>query len=167
MLRFFLNPDSHAYLRGLETEFGESTNSIRLELNRFEAAGMLESFTKGNKKVYKANKKHPLFNEIRLILHKQIGIDQIVEKVIHKLGNVEKVYLIGDMAYGIGNGPLELMLVGENIDRKNLNKLVDKAEHLIHRNVLYTIVNSVGSKRYLKENAGRLLLWERNDDHPV
>ena len=39
LLKFFLNSNTTAYLRGLEEEFGESTNSIRLELNRFEKAG--------------------------------------------------------------------------------------------------------------------------------
>ncbi len=51
-----------AYLRSLENEFGESSNAIRIELNRFEEAGMLVSFTEGNKKLFKANTEHPLFH---------------------------------------------------------------------------------------------------------
>jgi len=164
MLRFFLNPDSHSYLRGLETEFGESTNSIRLELNRFEAAGMLESFAEGNKKVYKANQRHPLYNDISKILQKQIGIDQVVEKVIQKLGNVDKVYLTGDMAHGIGNGPLELLLVGENISKANLDKLVDKVRLLIRRDVRCIIFGNNEAKKYLKENRSGLLLWNKIDE---
>jgi hypothetical protein len=162
MLRFFLNPDSHSYLRGLEAEFGESTNSIRIELNRFEKAGMLESFSAGNKKVYKANTKHPLYSEIRMILQKHVGIDQVVEKLIQKLGNVDKVYLTGNMANGIGDGPLELLLIGENINRANLNKLIEKVEHLIHRSVLYTISDSVNAKTALETGNGSLLLWIKN-----
>jgi hypothetical protein len=165
MLRFFLNPDSHSYLRGLEAEFGESTNSIRIELNRFEKAGMLESFSAGNKKVYKANKKHPLYSEIRKILQKHVGIDQVVEKVIQKLGNVDKVYLTGNMANGIGNGPLELLLVGKNINSANLNKLIEKVENLIHRSVLCTISEKVNSKIAFETGSGTLLLWEKNSNN--
>ena len=40
-MKFFLNPTTQAYLRGLAAEFGESTNSIRLELNRLEKAKQL------------------------------------------------------------------------------------------------------------------------------
>ena len=36
LLKFFLNSNSKAYLRGLEQEFAESTNAIRVELNKFE-----------------------------------------------------------------------------------------------------------------------------------
>jgi hypothetical protein len=62
LLKFFLNSRSRSYLRGLETEFGDSTNAIRLELNRFEKAGMLKSYTEGNKKFFQANTDHPLYN---------------------------------------------------------------------------------------------------------
>ena len=55
LLKFFLNSSSRSYLRGLETEFGDSSNAIRLELNRFEKAGMLKTCTEGNKKYFQAN----------------------------------------------------------------------------------------------------------------
>ena len=54
LLKFFLNSKATSYLRGLESEFGESSNGIRIELNRFEKAGMLSSFVKGNKKYFKS-----------------------------------------------------------------------------------------------------------------
>ncbi len=58
--KFFLNSSTRAHLRGLESEFGESSNGIRIELNRFEEAGLLHSLRDGNKKVYQANSGHPL-----------------------------------------------------------------------------------------------------------
>ena len=56
LLKFFLNSNTTAYLRSLEEEFGESTNSIRIELNRFEKAGFLASHSQANKKVFKVKK---------------------------------------------------------------------------------------------------------------
>jgi len=41
--KFFLNSSTKAHLRGLESEFGESSNAIRVELNRLEGAGLLIS----------------------------------------------------------------------------------------------------------------------------
>ena len=64
LLKFFLNSKTTAYLRSLESEFGDSTNAIRLELNRLEKAGMLSSFMQGNKKMFTANTQHPLFSEV-------------------------------------------------------------------------------------------------------
>ena len=43
LLKFFLNSETKSYLRNLEQEFGESTNGIRVELNRLEGAGLLKT----------------------------------------------------------------------------------------------------------------------------
>jgi len=135
----FLNPDSKGYLRGLEDEFGESSNAIRIELNRFEAAGMLESYLDKNKKIYKANKKHPLYSLINEVIHKQLGFDQILEKVIQKLGSVSQVYLTGPLSQGLNQGPLEIILIGDKINVANLNQLVEKVEKTIERSITHTI----------------------------
>ena len=78
LLKFFLNSHATAYLRSLESEFGESSNGIRLELNRLEKAGLLCSESEGNKKIFRANTTHPLFSEIHNIVMKHIGLDQVV-----------------------------------------------------------------------------------------
>ena len=41
LLIFFINPETRAYLWELAKEFGESTNSVRLELNRLTKAKLL------------------------------------------------------------------------------------------------------------------------------
>ena len=112
LMKFFLNSSTRAHLRGLESEFGESSNAIRVELNRFENAGLLNSQPDGNKKIYQANSKHPLFRDIHNIILKETGIDRVIEKVIHRLGNLICVYLTGDFARGKDSRVIELILVG-------------------------------------------------------
>jgi len=138
LLKFFLNSRTTAYLRGLESEFGESTNAIRLELNRLEQAGMLTSSADGNKKVFRANTRHPLFGEIHNILLKHIGLDRIIENVIERLGDVDKVYLAGEFSRGLDSQIIDLIFVG-SIDKGYLVKLIDKVEGLIKRKVRYII----------------------------
>ena len=58
------------YLRNLESDLGDNTNAIRVELNKLEEAGLLLSFVKGNKKYFQSNSKHPLFSDIQSILMK-------------------------------------------------------------------------------------------------
>jgi DNA-binding transcriptional regulator PaaX len=60
LLKFFSNQGNQAYLRALADEFGESTNAVRVELNRLSDAGLLESEPVGNTILYKANQKHPI-----------------------------------------------------------------------------------------------------------
>lgn len=164
LLRFFLNPGTTAYLRGLAEEFDESTNSIRLELNRFEDAGMLVSESKGNKKLFKANDKHPLFGDLRNILMKYIGIDRVIEVIIDRMGRVEKMYLTGDYAKGKDSGIIDIVLVGD-IDKEYLVKMVGKAEKLIDRKVRFLTYDSGEWEKYHYSlngtgNEKYLLLWE-------
>ena len=160
-LRFFLNAGSKSYLRGLESEFGESTNAIRLELNRFEEAGLLVSMMDKNKKMFMANKQHPLYEEIRSIVKKSMGLDQLVEKVVHKLGNVTRAYITGRIARGLDDQEIDFVLVGDDIDQTFLANLLEKVEKLIRRRVKCFILRDEEEKEYLTGFPEALLLWEK------
>lgn len=159
LLKFFLNSNTKAYLRSLETEFGESSNAIRLELNRFEEAGMLISSSEGNKKLFQANTQHPLFKELHNILLKTFGLDSIIETVIKRLGEVRQVWLTGDLAKGLDAPIVDLIFVG-NIDRVYLLNLTEKAEKLISRKIRYVIYSEAECADGLKNvSPPPFLLW--------
>ncbi len=141
LLKFFLNPSTSAHLRGLSAEFNESSNAIRLELNRLEEAGMLETVNRGNKKVFQVNTKHPLFPSINQIIKKYMGIDQIVENILKGLGNLDKVYMSGSLANGIESDVIDLVLVGE-INKDYLLTTIEKAEKAIGKKIRYLTYNS-------------------------
>ena len=160
LLRFFLNSKSRSYLRNLESEFDESTNSIRIELNRFEKAGLLSSALEGNKKIYFANNRHPLYGDIQNILKKYVGFDQIIEKVIRKLGSVKEAYITGNLAKGLDSKSVNLVLVGEKIDREYLGRLAEKIGKLIQREIRYEIISREQVAGFIKTNPGTLLIFE-------
>jgi hypothetical protein len=139
--KFFLNSSTKAHLRGLESEFGESSNAIRVELNRFESAGLLKSQMEGNKKVFHANRNHPLFKDIHNIILKETGIDRVIENVIHRIGNLLYVYLTGDFAKGMDSDVIDIILVGDCIDCDYLGKKVKQAEDIVGRKVRYTLLD--------------------------
>jgi predicted nucleotidyltransferase len=163
--KFFLNSSTKAHLRGLESEFGESTNAIRLELNRFEEAGLLHSLRDGNKKIYQANRSHPLFGDIHSIIMKEAGIDRVIEKVIHRIGNLICVYLTGDFARGKDSPVIDLILVGENIDREYLARKVVQAEELVGRKVSYVVLHPDEADNHLLhvKPADLLPLWNSGE----
>jgi hypothetical protein len=162
MLKFFLNINSTGYLRGLEPEFNESTNAIRLELNRFENVGLLHTISKGNKKIYHANTGHPLFHDINSLIRKYVGIDEIIEKVISHLGDPREVYLIGDLAEGIDSKDISILVVGEDIDHNYLGTLCDKTQNLISRKIRYAVFTVEEFKQQLPvlNKAQLLLVWQ-------
>jgi hypothetical protein len=165
LLKFFLNSSSQAHLRNLESEFGESTNSIRLELNKFELAGLLKSEMKGNKKVFSANTGHPLFQDIHNIILKTVGFDQIIDRVVTKLGNVQVAYVTGDFARGIDTQIIDLVLVGNDINQEYLIKLATITEEMISRRIRYVIFHPEEFENYRKKLTARdmLLIWRSEE----
>ena len=93
LIKFFINITNKGYLNSLANEFGESTNSVRKELNNLSSAGYLEKNTQNNKVIYKANISHPLFKTIQKIIHTHLGIEEILETVYNRTGDVKKVIL--------------------------------------------------------------------------
>ena len=160
LLKFFLNSNTVSYLRGLESEFGESSNAIRIEVNRLEQAGMLKTEILGNKKMYTANKEHPLFNEIHSILMKNIGLDTVIDEVIERLGHVSKVYLIGEFSKGLDSDIIDLIFIG-SVDKIYLLNLVEKTEGLVSRKIRYIIYTEEQFEKLdmSKFNPQPLLLW--------
>jgi len=162
LLKFFLNSNSRAYLRNLESEFGESTNAIRLELNKLETAGLLKSELQGNKKLFRANTSHPLFQDIHNILLKTLGFDQIIDRVVTKLGNVDMAFVTGDFARGMDTQIIDLVFVGSNINQEYLVRLVNKTEELISRRIRYMIFHPEEFESYRKTLTSKdmLLIWK-------
>lgn len=161
LLKFFLNSDSTSYLRNLETEFKESSNSIRVELNRFEEAGLLKTKITGNKKMYRANKRHPLYSDLHNIIKKYTGLDQIIEKIIKKLGDVEKVYVTGEIAQGMDSRIIDLIFTGKRINKTYLIELIEKAEKLIGKKIRFVIYKEKEFNKIVKQMNGRMfLLWQ-------
>ena len=161
LVKFFLNPSLKAYLRQLANEFGESTNSVRIELNRLKKAGLLESYNEGNTVVYKAKQNHPLFPEIRKIVTKVTGIDSVVESLIQRIGNMEQAYLVGDYAKGKDSGLIDVVLIGE-LDQNILQEAIQTAEKLIDRKIrTLVLTKDEFEDNTLKKNEPFLLLWSK------
>ena len=142
-------------------EFGESSNAVRLELNRFEQAGLLKSEAKGNKKLFRANVIHPLYKDINSIISKTIGIDKIVDEVVAMLGKVEEAYVTGDFAVGKNGKTIDILLVGIDINKDFLHRLIDKTESLINRKIRYLILSPSEVGAHLGDEKDSMLIWRK------
>ena len=145
----------------MEHELDESPNALRIELAKFEKANMLIAEQEGNKKMYRVNTKHPLFNDIRNIVLKTIGFDQIIDNVITRMGDIEKVYITGSFARGVNSNVIDLLFVGNSINKEYLLNLIEKVEKMIKRRIRYlTIIPKELPDHILVGENDALLLWD-------
>lgn len=149
LVKFFLNSSNKSYLNSLASEFGESTNSVRKELNNLSKAGYLLKKNHENKIYYSANVKHPLFGVIHSIIKKHLGIENIIQKILLRIGDVNKIILLGDYAEGIDSGYIEVLIVGNKINEEYLNKIRPKIEQEINRKVNFLITSTGTSQKGL------------------
>jgi predicted nucleotidyltransferase len=162
LLRFFLNTETRGYLRNLETEFGESTNSIRIELNRFEEAGLLVSKVEKNKKIFQANISHPLFREINSIVRKSVGLDQMIEKIVKRIGGVRRAYITGELARGLDTREVDLAIIVDDYDKEYLSHLITKVQELVKRKINCILLKEEEEPVYIGKAENKLLIWEEN-----
>tara|TARA_B100001248_G_C27394796_1_gene464789 strand:- start:1226 stop:1732 length:507 start_codon:yes stop_codon:yes gene_type:complete len=149
LVKFFVNIANKGYLNSLASEFGESTNSVRKELNNLTNAGYLKKKVSNNKVIYSANHNHPLFNILQSIVRKHLGIEDIIDKILNKIGDIDKIILLGDYAKGIDSGLIEVLIVGRKIDKKYLDKIQPKIEIEIKRKINFFITSTVTSHQGL------------------
>jgi hypothetical protein len=141
-----------AHLNGLANEFGESTNSIRKELNNLYSAGYLLKSKSNNKIEYNVNPNHPLYETMRKVVMKHLGLEDIVETVLEKMGTIEKIILIGDYAKGIDSGNIEVILTGRDLDMEYISNIEKKMEKLINRKVTFYL-----SSKFLSDQQNIIL----------
>jgi len=160
LMRLFLNPNQHAYIRELADEMSASPSQVREELNNLNATGLLQTEKQGRQINYSANQDHPLYPELHSMVKKALGMDRILDSILDRLGNVELVLLLDDYAQGKDTGLIDLVLVGD-IDRNNLDDLVRKTEKYIIRKIRTLVLSRDEFQQFRKTivNRPQLVLW--------
>ena len=141
LIRFFLNLAKSSHLRRLASDFNESTNSIRLELNNLSGAGYLVKKKVGNRVKYLANSKHPLFRIIVKLVRKHTGIENIISNILSSIDNIKAIYLVGDYAKGIDSGSIKIYVKAKIKDKKYISEVLEKTEKKINRKIV--LVNKI------------------------
>jgi hypothetical protein len=147
LIKFFINQANSGYLNGLASEFNESTNSIRKELNHLSEAGYLEKFKDQNKVAYKANTNHPLFEILQKVVYKHLGLEEIIERVLERMGPVQTILLVGDYAEGRDSGTIDVVLIGNKLNTVYIEALEKKVEDLINRKVNFYLASKQNSNQ--------------------
>lgn len=156
LIKFFVSASNRGYLRGLADEFKESTNAIRKELNQLTEAGYLVREDQEHKIYYRANIQHSLFSSLQGLIHNFLGIDEFVDKVLERAGDVQELALLGDYAQGIDSGHIEVLVKGEELNLEYLEQASVKAGTILGKKV--TVYTEASEKVQ-----GKIILYQKID----
>jgi hypothetical protein len=138
----------------------ENTNSIRLELNRLEEAGMLSSTLEGRRKLYRVNALHPIASDITSIVRKVAGINTVIDRVVENLPGLKQVWICGDLARGVSSGRIDCILIGKELDAEYIAGLSARVHKLIGKTVNAQVLEEIKDDMV----SGCLLVWEMNTE---
>jgi DNA-binding MarR family transcriptional regulator len=163
IMRLFANPSCQSYLRELADEFCASPSHIKEELDQLSSSNLLKSKKNGRQILFSANTNHPIFQELHSMVTKALGMDQVLESIIKRLGNLNKAILIDDYAEGKDSGIIDLVLVGD-IDKNNLMDLTIKTEKYIGRKIRTLVLSQdeFDNNNKLLQHRPQFLLWQQS-----
>lgn len=148
LLKFFLNPDNKSYLRNLERELEESSNSIRVELNKLENLKLLNSSIDGNKKVFQVNISHIFFTDIRNMLLKEFGLDLVKLLLAQRIKGLQDIYVLNNQSLE-EKIIIYLILVGENLNANEVKPTIDDIELVIKKKIGFVVMDNDSHFRFI------------------
>ena len=80
-----------------------------------------------------------MFEVLQKIVRKHLGLEDIVETVIERIGDIDQIALTGEYARGIDSGNIEIIINGTNVNKDYLEKIKPKIKKKIGREVDFLI----------------------------
>ena len=137
---FFMNPGESFHIRSLANLLGESAGNIFRELNNLEGAGLLRSQIVGNQKHFSLREDSPIYEDLRNLFLKTVGIGGEVRDLLGSLDGIEMAFLFGSFASGDADrsSDIDVMIVGDISDRE-LAPLMARLEGRLRQEINYVI----------------------------
>lgn len=151
---YFTNPEKQYYLRELERLLDIPVSMIRKELLSLEKDGIFLSAKKGNLTYYYLNKDYPLFDELKNIIFKTIGIKALLKETLEKTKGIETAFVYGSFAKNEekANSDIDLFIIGD-VNEDKLVSQIRKLEEILKREINYSIYtkNDLKKKKRQKD----------------
>jgi predicted nucleotidyltransferase len=133
---YFSNTGGQYYLRELERLLGYSAGNIRRELLKLQRDDLLKTQKIGNLLYYSLNQNHPLFEELKSIVSKTIGVEASLIAALSSLPNVKAAFIFGSFASKSEKetSDIDVMIIGKP-DVSLLNEKVRELEQRLKREI--------------------------------
>lgn len=142
---FLLNPDRDYYLREAASLTELPLQAVQREVEKLTGAGLLEKTAHGNRVYLHANRKSPIFEEMRSIIVKTVGLGDALRQAL--AGGEEKIraaFIFGSLARGEDTGlsDIDLMVIG-SVSGREVASLLSSARQYIGREINQLVITEV------------------------
>jgi predicted nucleotidyltransferase len=136
LLEFFAKPGTTAHVREMARRVKASAPTVGAELAELARLSVLQTHTVGRSLVYSVNERSPLHGEIRNLVLKTIGIEDLLMQALEGLSGVDAAYIFGSHAAGTdtARSDVDLLVIG-HANRVALSEKLAPVERTIGRDV--------------------------------
>ena len=156
LLHFFTNTDDEMYLREMALRLKEDPGNLSKELSRLEKEGIFISQFRGKQKYFFLNKTYPLFNELKSIIFKTIGIQGSLQNIINETRGIVTALIYGSFATGKENASSDIdlcLIVKDSVfNENNFISKIDGLEKTISREINYIYYSEEEWEKQINEN---------------
>ena len=155
----FGQPDRDFFVTEIIALAGSGRGAVQRELARLAGSGLAVVSRVGNRKYYRANRDSPLFDEIRGIVRKTVGVEESVRDALEPLADsLALALLYGSIARRTDTAAsdIDLLLVSDDLTLEAVYAALAPVEILLGRHVNPTIYTSGEFQRRRAIKAGFL-----------
>jgi len=156
----FSQPDRE-YLSAELIDLADSgVGAVRRVLKRLVKSGLVSEIYTGKRKLYKANKKSPIYEELHSLIMKTAGLSIPIRLALsHFSNNIKAAFIFGSIARGDDDSTsdVDLMIIGNDLDYTKVLSALNPVEKEIQRNINAQILTLEEWKVKLAEENSFLL----------
>lgn len=155
---FFINPERSFYMQEIGRILGKKPGTFQRAINNMVSEGVLISEYKANARFFQANKKYPIYKELKSIVFKTVGVQGRIRDALEEIGNVKFAFIYGSYAKARETyvSDIDLVVIG-NANEDTLIKVLDSLEDKFQREINYKLYTFKEFKKEIKEKEPFLL----------
>lgn len=137
---FLFNPQESFYQRQISSLTNQPIRAVQREVEKFVAVGLFNKSVQGNRVYYQLNKKCPIYEELKVLLLKSVGIAEVLKEYLKNKDNIKIAFIYGSYAKGNENltSDIDLMIIG-SVTSKELSGILSRPKKEISREINYSV----------------------------
>jgi len=156
----FGTPDKSFYTNEIVRRADMGRGTVKRELDRMTAAGLLVVSREGNQLHYRANAENPIYIELLGIVRKTFGVADAIRGALKRFDDqIELAFVYGSIAKAtdIKSSDIDLLLVGKKLEYGEIVEVLMPVEEALRRAVNPTIYTPADFTRKMKEGSSFLV----------
>ena len=134
----FSHPERSFYTSEIIRNVHSGVGAVERELAKLERSGLVSVQRIGNQKHYRANQAAPIFDELRGLIEKTVGLTEPIKKSFEPYANrIKTAFVYGSVAKqtDTAHSDIDLMVIGDELNYSDLYTAAQRAEGKLRRKV--------------------------------